>query len=728
MTADGSNESGSAEQLTEQEIAEALKVARELIDAGIPVFAAAPNPDRPGQYYLPKEWEKTEPDPAWIDRWRPGWALGAVGGGPADFLDFDPRNGGDQSLRELEIQGQVPRVFGVQASPSGGTHLVISPTGERKATGFMPGVDLQAGAWEPDEFGGHGRGFIYIAPTVRPSKAPETLGQLRPYRWTQVPDLTYLAEFGRGADDTLSGVIARVHASRKSARNSGATRPDLHATHATLGGLQSSDPLFSYGNGVRSFTLSEAQAFCVPHLDALEKAQIGSIEESANRAAVALAHFVPAHWSADTAFDVLMVALGKTAYDPTHPASGWTAEKFRAVLDGRRPPLDGWKAERRISPTEAAAAFGQGGAAAGTALPAGEAEADAMVEALLAEMLSADELSERPAPEPLIKGLLNLDSIAWVIGAPGSKKSFVVLDMAARIARGLSWQGLRVHQGPVVMIVAEGAGGMSTRVRAWQRTHGPIGGVDAFRVLPRPVQVTDTVGWQVLVEACRRIKPVFVVIDTQARVTVGMEENSAKEMGVFIEAAERIRQATGACVGVVHHTGRTGGDARGSSAIDGAQSTELKVVRQDALTGVLRVEKQKDLPEREEMPLFFDLVSLGPDADGDEVTSLVLAETNAFRRAAGGPEGPEGPEEWVAASVSVVEMVLQVLADHGLARGVTKTEARGIIVERFFGGVPERLKKSTFHTSWNRALERPGVINVGGERFTRDPLEASDAE
>lgn len=703
---------------------EALKIAREAIDAGIPVFAAAPNPDRPGEYYLPKEWQKTVPDPAWLEKWRPGWALGMVGGGPADFLDFDPRNGGDQSLRELEIQGQVPRAFGVQSTPSGGTHLVISPTGERKATAFMPGVDLQAGGREPDEFGGYGRGFIYIAPTVRPSKAPETLGQLRPYRWEQAPDFAYLAEFGPGADETLDGIIARVHASRAhrsatpSELGSGGVRP----------GATPGDPLFMQGGsgGPRAFTLDEAQAFCLPHLEALERAQIGGIEEACNRAAVALAHFVPALWSADAAFDVLTVALSKTAYDPSHPASGWTAEKFRAVLDGRRPPLDGWKAEWRVSPTEAAAAFGQRGAAAGTVLPSGEAEADAMVEALLAEMLSADELSERPAPEPLIKGLLNLDSIAWMIGAPGSKKSFVVLDMAARVARGLPWQGLRVQQGPVVMIVAEGAGGMSTRVRAWQQVHGPIGGVDVFRVLPRPVQVTDTVGWQVLVEACRRIKPVFVVIDTQARVTVGMEENSAKEMGVFIEAAERIRQATGACVGVVHHTGRTGGDARGSSAIDGAQSTELKVVRQDALTGVLRVEKQKDLPEREEMPLFFDLVSLGMDADGDEVTSLVLAEGNAFRRAAAG--GQEGPEEWVAASVSVVEMVLQVLADHGLARGVTKTEARGIIVERFFGGVPERLKKSTFHTSWNRALERPGVINVGGERFTRDPLDASGAE
>ena len=697
---------------------EALKIAREMIDAGIPVFAAAPNPDKPGTYYLPKEWQNTRPDPTVLDRWQPGWALGAVGGQIADFLDFDPRNGGDQSLKELDIQGQVPRVFGVQSTPSGGTHLVIAPTGERKATGFMPGVDLLAGSAEPDEFGTHGRGFIYIAPTVRPSKAPETLGQLKPYRWEQPPDLAYLSEFDRGGDDSLEGVIARVHASRPGQGLAQASRASSALSSAER------DPLFSGGwSGPRMFTLAEAQAFCEPVLDALEKAVIGQIEERANAAAVALAHFVPEHWSADTAFDVLSAALSRTAYDPAHPASQWTAEKFRAVLDGRRPPLDGWKAARKVSPEEAAAAFGAGTETA--SLPGSGDEAEAMVDALLAEMLSADELCERPAPTPLIKGLLNLDSLAWSIGAPGSKKSFVVLDMAARIARGLPWQRLRVTQGPVVLIAAEGAGGLSSRVRAWQKVYGSIGGAEVFRVLPRPVQASDAVGWQVLVEACRRIRPVFVVLDTQARVTVGMEENSATDMGQFIEAAERIRQATGACVGVVHHTGRSGGDARGSSAIDGAQSTELKIVKQDGLTGVLRVEKQKDLEEREEMLLYFDRVVLGQDLDGDEVSSLVLAEANEFRRAAG-PGEPEPAEQWRAPVESVRELVLRVLADHGESRGVTKSEARSIVVERFFGHVSDRLNKATWHSSWNRALQDERVVNVGGERFTVDRLENQD--
>ncbi len=668
---------------------EALKIAGEMIDAGIPVFAAAPNPDRPGTYYLPKEWEKTVPSRTWLDKWRPGWALGAVGGHVADFLDFDPRNGGDQSLKELEIQRQVPRVFGVQATPSGGTHLIISPTGERKSTGFMPGVDLQAGNTE-----GIGRGFVYIAPTVRPSKAPETLGQLKAYAWGQPPDLSYLREFGPGADDTLEGVIARVHAVR-------ATPSELRRNpvqpSATL-----ADSLFVQASrtGARGFTHDEAQAFCEPHLEALEKAPIGAIEESANRAAVALAHFVPSHWGADFAMAVLMNALSRTAYDPAHPASGWTAEKFRAVLDGTRPALDGWKAVRTVSVTEATA----------------EPESDA-VAALLAEMRKPAELIAQDPPKYLIKGLLNMDSESWIIGEPGSKKSFVATDMAAHVAAGLKWQGLKVRQGGVVMIVAEGGGGLGPRLKAWEAEHGGVAMSDRIDILTRPVQAADVQAWAVLREACRRLEPVLVVIDTQARVTVGLEENSAKEMGIYVEAVRSIREATGACVLTVHHTGRKGGDARGSSAIDGAQHTELKVSSaKGSLEGLLSGEKQKDMAIADDIELRFAVHDVATDEDGEAVSSLALI-SGEFRKRAGRGDALV-QEAWEKDSPSVTDMVLRALSDHGLDRGVTKSEARAVIVERFYGGVTERLKKSTWTSAWNRALQRDSVVNVGGERFT----------
>jgi len=671
------------------EQAEALKIAGEMIDAGIPVFAAAPNPDRPGEYYLPKEWEKAVPSRVWLEKWRPGWALGAVGGHVADFLDFDPRNGGNESRKELEIQGQMPRSFGTQRTPSGGTHEVISLTGERKSTDFMPGVDLQSGG-EADSYGKRGRGFVYIAPTVRPSKAPETLGELREYRWETPPDLEYLKEFERGQDDTLDGVIARVHAKRSK-------KPERNAFAQAEGGSQ----LFT-SNPRTPFDLAGAQAFCIPHLEALEQAQVGGIEDACNNAATVLSHFVPAFWTPEEAFAVLKVALSKTAYDPSRRESTWTADKFLPVLDGTRPPADNWKAERRYESVAAAPE------------PTGDE-----VDALIAEMLTADQLQERPAPKYLIKGLLNLDSEAWTIGEPGCKKSFVVLDQAIHVVKGMPWRGLKVNQGSVVMIAAEGAAGMSTRVKAWQQEYGPIG--QGFHMLPRPVQANDFKAWRVLAEACRRLGAVMVVIDTQARVTVGLKENDATDMGVYVHAVGVIREATGACVHTIHHTGRNGGDARGSSAIDGAQGTELKVIKKSAYAGVLTVEKQKDMEEIADIPLAFKRVVVGQDSDGDEISSLVLAAENAFVDA----EGQETPEQWQVEGVSVTQQILRALREHGGERGLTQSETKGIVLERFHGGRKDALHKSTWSTGWTRAVKLPEVILDAG-RALIDPMYESD--
>lgn len=660
------------------DVTQALEIARDFIKAGIPVFAAAPDPEHPGEYYLPPAWEKTVPSEVWLEKWRPGWALGAVGGHVADFLDIDPRNGGNESRRELEIQGDMPRSFGRQRTPSGGTHDLISPTGERKSTGFMPGVDLQSG-----DANGAGRGFVWIAPTVRPSKAPETLGELHAYRWEEKPDLDYLAEFAWGQDESTQGIIARVHARRAAPRERS---------------TDTADPMFGgglYGER-RLFTRAEAENFCLPFLADLEQAPIGQIEERANIAAAALSHFVPAVWDAEMAFSVLEQALSRTAYDPDGP-SKWTAEKFIPVLDGRRPPLDNWKAELRVTHEE-------------TPEPADDA-----VEALLAEMLTEDELIERPAPQYLIKGLLNLDSEAWTIGEPGCKKSFVVLDQAASIVRGVPWRGHKVHQGPVVIIAAEGASGMSSRVKAYRQKYGPIG--EGFRMLPRPVQASNAGAWRVLAEACKRLGAVMVVIDTQARVTVGLKENDATDMGVYVEAVRIMREHTRACVHTIHHTGRNGGDARGSSAIDGAQGTELKVVKDGPLTGRLVVEKQKDMEEGPDVPLTFERVVLGVDEDGDEVSSLVLIEPGAFA----GHEGGQEPEQWVVAAPSVVEQILTALRDHGGERGLTQAEAKGIVLERFHGGRKDALHKSTWSTGWTRALKREEVI-VDSGRALIDPM------
>jgi hypothetical protein len=721
-----------------------LDIARHLISQGIPIFSAPPCPPdcrrpghqgRPGTYHLPTQWEKTIPAQVWLEKWQPGWALGLVGGRVVDVLDVDPRNNGDQSLKELINAGHLPITLGEQRTPSGGSHLLIPATGERKETGFMPGLDLQAGTPERT-----GTAFAYIAPTTRPSKNPHNLGQLGRYEWVTAPDITPLADYG--PDEiaaSLEGVISRVHAARartreRPARGATADPGDPFASPSDIKGARGGTGGGTAGAGrdVRQFTEDAARAFVRPALDQLATARIGGIEEACNRAAVTLAHFIPTFWTVDEGMRLLRVSLNSTAYDENGP-SDWTVGKFRAVLDGTRPALDGWVASR-------APVSGQGGAADGGD---GVPPADDAYQRLLSKMCTAQEMANKPNPVPLIHGLLDMNTESWLIGEPGSLKSFIALDWAAHVSLGKLWHGKKVRKAGVLYIAAEGAQGMTLRTRAWMKTHGDMGDI-AF--LPYPVQVVSNDNeWGALVRIASEIPNIgLVVIDTQARVSVGLDENSATEMGVLIRAVSQLKDATGACVLVVHHTGRKGDHARGSSAVDGAQDSELKVVRaepRDSLMCKVVQDKQKDMAEIQDgTPLQLQVVNLGVDEEtGRELSSLIVdaktCENDAYDKIQGSmnldvePWVGKDPEDWTARIEGVGKRdklrrrILQALHDHAAQRGLTRTDARVVVEARWYGKGQTALDSVSWLNAWNKVTSLPIAVNVGGERWALDEVE-----
>lgn len=697
-----------------------LEIARGLVRAGVAVFAAPPDPLQPGEYYLPLHWPKTVPSLVNLEKWKPGWALAAVGGRVADFLDADPRNGSEESMKELESAGHLPMDFGRQATPSGGEHRVIAATGERKSTNFMPGLDLQSGA--PD---GEGRGFVWIAPTVRRSKDPADAGALKRYEWIVPPDMEALDEYGETARESAEWIVARVHAKRAmpSARvpSVHAVDPDDPFTDSSTANAGPTGAPF----GDRAFTLAEAQEFLRPHLVALQQAKIGSIEDACNTAAAALSHFVPAFWSAEVAMTILETNLAETAYDPNGP-SKWTVEKFRPVLDGRRSPLDPWRATiREEAPSVPITAVD---------VEPGE-EMMTTLQRLRSKLVSAEELAMRPAPEPLIWGLLNRNTEAWMIGAPGSLKSFVALDMAGAVGAGRPWHGHRTEQTNVLYVAAEGEPGMVLRTRAFVKHHAGMPGVT---ILPYPVQIKSVDGqWAALEEIVKELKAGFVIIDTQHRVSTGLEENSATDMGVVVSAVGRLKRATSACVLVVHHTGRNGGDARGSSAIDGAQDTELKIVRAtDGKRPLLQCkvlqDKQKDMAQDSGEPLCLDLevVDLGQDGHGRPISSLVVSGVGDPLRKLEGFSVTEEIEQWrgqdpgewtitdpIRVNNKVGRRILQVLADHGELTGLTVADILKIVTERW-----EKPSDTSFRDNMQKIKDMSQLVINGStrDRWTLD--------
>ncbi|MFI9079159.1 AAA family ATPase [Streptomyces sioyaensis] len=264
-------------------------------------------------------------------------------------------------------------------------------------------------------------------------------------------------------------------------------------------------------------------------------------------------------------------------------------------------------------------------------------------DALIAELLDTSALDDMPALEPLVGDLLHLDSLARVVGPSGHMKSFMVIDFAAHVGTGKQWHGQYVRQGTVVYLVAEGSRGIRKRVRAWEKHHGLK--ADNVFFLPRPVQAMSP-EWDVLIEAMHRLSPALIVIDTQARISVGVEENSAKELGVVVDRMEQLRAATGSCVLVIHHTGHIGEHGRGSSSAKGALQSELHVSKKgDNASNVvvtMKVGKQKDDEQHGEMQFGLKVVTIDGEfrPDGRPVTSVVLESLDRISRApeAGSPE------------------------------------------------------------------------------------------
>lgn len=276
-------------------------------------------------------------------------------------------------------------------------------------------------------------------------------------------------------------------------------------------------------------------------------------------------------------------------YDPADPSS-WPDEEppeesYENPFEEPPPPLE----EGSIAPVAAE----------------DKALKPTLVDYLRGHLLTSDTLDTVPEPIPLVgTEIIFVDTLNWLIGKPGEGKSFVALDMAGCVATGIRWHGHRVRQGRVLYIAAEGVRGVRQRVRAWESKHGTkMVGVD---FLPFPVQSINGGHWDALVGLAAEVGYVMIVVDTQARVTVGVEENSNKEMGTFVHQAERLRTASGACTLLVHHTGAGSERGRGATTLDGALST-IMLCEKTGGTVTLKCQKNKDAPEWEAFE--FQLVS-----------------------------------------------------------------------------------------------------------------------
>lgn len=231
----------------------------------------------------------------------------------------------------------------------------------------------------------------------------------------------------------------------------------------------------------------------------------------------------------------------------------------------------------------------------------------------------------RAGPGYLVKGVLQRGSYAVLYGAPGEGKTFVALDVAYCVAAGREWMGHKVKAGLVLYLAYEGAGGIVKRGQALRKHYGPED-VPLY-VDTASYNLREQEGRHALRDTLAQLPepPTLIVIDTFARALMGGDENSAQDVGAFTSAIGALQEATGACVMIVHHSGKNkAAGARGSSALLGAIDTEIEVDGHK-----VTATKQRDVELGEPISFALKPLPLGLDEDGDIVTSCVVVSDEA---------------------------------------------------------------------------------------------------
>lgn len=321
------------------------------------------------------------------------------------------------------------------------------------------------------------------------------------------------------------------------------------------------------------------------------------------------------------------------------------------------------------------------------------------------------EILERMSPrEWLVKDWLPKHGLVSLYAPSGKGKSFVALTMALEVARGGSWAGEPLEAHTVLYVAAERALDQRDRFEAWLE-HYEVQDLETFTLLDSAPQLTDPLAVLHLCEYIRETGSKVVVLDTFARMTLGMEENSSRELGPVMEAVHLILEATeGGLVLVVHHTGKdTSKGARGSTAylaaLDVGMTLEgdmkaLKVKVEKANAGAaplpewLRFE-QVALPEIEPggpkrlSGVLVPTLARDAGADLDPVVVKVLTEQGALTRKALGEAIAEdlGTEE---PSRATLGKVLKRLEESGTVRalGAATSPNRRYEVARLYPTAP----------------------------------------
>ena len=194
-----------------------------------------------------------------------------------------------------------------------------------------------------------------------------------------------------------------------------------------------------------------------------------------------------------------------------------------------------------------------------------------------------DEILNVKNPDWLVADVVEKQKVMSIFGKPKSGKSFIAISLAAHIASGQNFYGHACKKAPVLYVCGEGKNGVTRRMLALQERFKLIKG-SALYTSNRGSRINDTKEYELLNEEVELIHKAegevgMIIFDTFQRNFMG-NENSAEDVGNFINVIDNLIYDYDCSVCIVHHSGHNNNErARGSSVIAASLDYEFKVDR-----------------------------------------------------------------------------------------------------------------------------------------------------
>ncbi len=229
--------------------------------------------------------------------------------------------------------------------------------------------------------------------------------------------------------------------------------------------------------------------------------------------------------------------------------------------------------------------------------------------------------------------------IGFIVGASHTGKTFACLDMMGHLAQGRDWFGRKVYEPTCSLYIGgEDVEEIPGRIKGWTQRNGSTR--DRLGVMDAPPNLAaDPKAIKKVVQVVRHLKEDtglrcgLIVLDTVASLAVGMNENTAEEVGLLTDLMRRIAKATGAAVLGVHHPrkGADSSEGRGSGAFYNNATFEFRLMKKKgARRGSFQVHKNKFAAlDTAGLPFQLDPETIGTNRHGKLVTTLVFRQADA---------------------------------------------------------------------------------------------------